>query len=61
MVRVRIAQPSFRAAVAGIARLKNIHTPEQANAFLNDHYIGEFATKPAAISAVVDKARAGRC
>jgi hypothetical protein len=22
--------------------LKNIHTPEQANAFLNDHYIGEF-------------------
>ncbi|OLB72258.1 MAG: hypothetical protein AUI16_20885 [Alphaproteobacteria bacterium 13_2_20CM_2_64_7] len=27
----------------------------------DDHYIGEFATKPAAISAVVDKARAGRC
>ena len=26
MVRVRIAQPSFRAVVAGIARSKNIHT-----------------------------------
>jgi transposase len=26
-------------------RLKNIHTPEQANAFLNDHYIGEFNRK----------------
>jgi len=26
-------------------RLKNIDTPEQANAFLNDHYIGEFNSK----------------
>lgn len=26
-------------------RLKDIHTPEQANAFLRDHYIGEFNRK----------------
>jgi len=26
-------------------RLKNLHTPEQANQFLRDHYIGEFNSK----------------
>jgi len=26
-------------------RLKQLHTPEQANAFLRDHYIGEFNSK----------------